>query len=147
VFLLEDEYELLADLVCGAERATPGLALLWQELQRASILSDEGGAADVVRLGSRVRFAADPAAPSRQGLILSPMETISHPRGIPVGSLMGASLIGLRVGDRFPWRGRDGRPGWLRVQSTVVDKSVLRRRRRAAALERQRLIDELLSRA
>jgi hypothetical protein len=35
----------------------------------------------------------------------------------------------------------------LRVHSTVVDKSVLRRRRRAAALERQRLIDELLSRA
>jgi regulator of nucleoside diphosphate kinase len=32
VFVLDDEYTRLADLVCGSHRATAGLALLWEEL-------------------------------------------------------------------------------------------------------------------
>ena len=55
-FLLEEEYEELADLVCASARSTPGIELLWRELQRAVIVDLRHAPARRVHLHSCVRY-------------------------------------------------------------------------------------------
>jgi regulator of nucleoside diphosphate kinase len=102
-YLLEVEYEELADLVCRSARGTPGLALLWRELQRAVIIKPDAAPPHRVHLHSRVRYT-DLARPRhRTAQIVSPLEPgTGDPALVSVLSLTGAALIGLRQGAVMP---------------------------------------------
>jgi regulator of nucleoside diphosphate kinase len=145
IHLLESEYELLADAVCGSASATPGIQLLWQELQRAEILRTDEAPRDLVHLHSRVSYTDLVAAERRTVDIAGPAEAPRGRRALSVTSQVGAALIGLRVGDRFSWASESGVRA-LRVDGVDADSGVAVRRASARAKARRRRLDELLSR-
>ena len=141
ICVLEDEYEQLADVVCAAPRATPGITLLWQELQRADIVSR--ARPDRVHLGSLVAFTELRGDVRRAARIVPPG---GQPDGrrLSVASAVGAALIGLRAGDTFRWLSNAGHRRSVRVESVLPDPRGAERLRaeRMAALRRE--VDEIL---
>lgn len=145
IYLLESEYEILADAVCGSASATPGIALLWRELQRAVILRTDEAPHGLVHLHSRVSYT-DLGAPLRRTVdIAGPEDTAEGGRlALSVTTPVGAALIGLRVGDRFSWPSGAGVRA-LRVDRVEADPGLAIRRDAARAEARRRRLDDLLS--
>jgi regulator of nucleoside diphosphate kinase len=145
IHILAEDYEVLADIVCGSAAATPGVALLWRELQRAVILSTDDAPSGLIHLNSTVRYTdlIDPLHRTVQ--LVSPGLPAIPRHGLSVASSVGAALIGLRVGDRFPWLCAGEGPRMLRVDRVEPEPGEVARLEAARAAERRRLIDELLS--
>ena len=114
VRVLDGEYDPLADLVCASDQETAGLNLLWQELERATVLPAPQAPADLVRMGSRVRVADLTRGGTRTVRLVFPEEA-TGPNRVSVTSALGAALIGLRPGDTFAWRDPGDAPGRVRV--------------------------------
>lgn len=145
IHILADDYEMLADVVCRSPLATPGVALLWREIERAVILDTDRPPGDLVHLNSRVRYTdlVDPVQRTIQ--LVSPAGRADPLGGLSVTSSVGAALIGLRVGDRFSWISGSDRRRRLRVDGVERDSSGRARRRAAQTAERRQLIKDLLS--
>ncbi|ACG76472.1 transcription elongation factor [Phenylobacterium zucineum HLK1] len=116
VTVLDEEYAPLADIVCGSPRATPGLALLWNELSRATLVQAGRAPADVVRLGSAVEYTDLTRRESRRIRLVLPREA-RPPALEPVSGTIGAALLGLRPGDVFHWRAPSGELRSLQVDA------------------------------
>jgi regulator of nucleoside diphosphate kinase len=145
IHILADDYEVLADVVCRSASATPGVALLWQELQRAIILDTDRAPGGLIHLNSRVRYT-DLVDPLQRTVQLVSPARLSGPRhGLSVASPVGAALIGLRVGDRFSWMSGGDRMRMLRVDRVEREPLEVARLEAAQVAERRRLIKELLS--
>ena len=145
IHILADDYEVLADIVCRSESATPGVALLWRELQRAEILDTDQPPGGLIHLNSTVRYT-DLVNPRPQTVRLIGSAVHARPRrGLSVASPVGAALIGLQVGDRFPWMAAGNRMRMVRVERVETDPFEVARREAARAADRRRLIKELLS--
>lgn len=145
IHILAEDYDLLADIVCGSAAATPGVKLLWRELQRAVILSTDHPPSGLIHLNSTVRYTdlIDPLHRTVQ--LVSPGLPTSPRHALSVASPVGAALIGLRVGDRFPWLSASEGLHMLRVDRVEPDPREVARIDAAHAADRRRLIDELLS--
>jgi regulator of nucleoside diphosphate kinase len=107
VYVLDWEYDPLADLVCASERKTAGVSLLWEELERATVLPGPQAPPDLVRMGSRVYFTDLARRESKMVRLVYPSEA-SAPTLVSVTSSLGAALVGLRTGDEFAWTAADG---------------------------------------
>lgn len=114
VVILDDEYVDLSDIICGSERPTAGLSLLWRELERAKLAARGAAPTDLVRMGSRVHFTDLDRRESRMAHLVYPEEA-SAPAFISVASSIGAALIGLSAGDVFSWSDAAGEARTLRV--------------------------------
>jgi regulator of nucleoside diphosphate kinase len=143
IHILEEDYETLADIVCGSASATPGLELLWRELERAIILRADQAPHGLIHLNSTVSYTdlIDPLHRTVQ--LVSP--GVSRRRGVSVASSVGAALIGLKVGDQFPWVMPDEGLRILRVDRVAADPDALDRIAAERVAARRRLIAELLS--
>lgn len=144
ISLLPGDHELLFDLICAAPRSTPGLALLWQELERATILAPERAPSDLVQLRSVVTFTDLERDMGRAAQLVRPGQRTGGHR-ISVTTPVGAALIGLRAGDSFRWRSPRGCLRVLRVDHVAPDPRAGVRRRAQFAAARRRRIAELLS--
>jgi regulator of nucleoside diphosphate kinase len=144
VRLLQDEYELLSDLVCASPRPTAGIQLLWQELQRAEVLSPGEAPPDLVRLRSFVRFT-DLSMGQDAAVQLVRRFPRSLASSVSVMTPVGAALIGLRPGDQFAWRSGNGVSRAIRINGVSADPEAEARRATASAEARRRLVRELLS--
>lgn len=102
VQILADEYPYLADLVCGAPLATSGLALLWRELERATVTPPGRAPPDLARLGSRVTYTDLDRRETRTVRLVGPPDVLLPVR-LPVTNPVGAALLGLRPGAVFVW--------------------------------------------
>lgn len=143
-FLDSQDYELLLDLVCAAPRATAGITLLWQEIQRAAVIPPALAADDFVQLRSIVTFTDLDEATARSFQLVRPGEGTGR-AGISVLTPVGAALIGLRAGDTFRWRSERGRRRVLRVDKVRPDPKAAERQAIEFATDRRRRISELLS--
>ena len=141
ICVLEDEYEQLADLVCAAPRATPGIALLWQELQRADVVPR--ARPDRVHLGSLVAFT-DLRSDVHRAAQLVPPGALGDGRRLSVASAVGAALIGLRTGDTFRWFSDGGEPRSIRVEQVSPDPTAAERLRAARMAALRREVEEML---
>jgi regulator of nucleoside diphosphate kinase len=84
----------------------PVSELLWAELNRAVVTMQPEP--DVVVLGCFVTYRADLGWPRERRLLVCP-EDYRDPRShLSVLSPLGAALIGLMVGSRFPYRSVEG---------------------------------------
>lgn len=115
VHIMDSEYEALADLVCSSARATPGIALLWQELERARRLKSQAPT-DLVRMGTRLVFTDLTRRESQHARLVYPQEA-DRPGRIPVTSSLGAALLGLHAGEVFRWKAADGEARAVRVDA------------------------------
>jgi regulator of nucleoside diphosphate kinase len=101
----------------GGSMASAAEALLI-ELERARVVSDDELPADVVRIGSRVRYRTDKDKVLEATLVYPPEADISQ-RKVSVLTPVGAALIGLRLGQSITWEARDGRRNVLTVLSVA----------------------------
>jgi regulator of nucleoside diphosphate kinase len=145
VIFHEDDYDHLLDLVCASPRATPGIALLWQELQRGERVSALHGH-DVARLGSLVTFTDLVSGRRRAAQLVAP-GVARERRRLSVTTPHGAALIGLRPGDTFAWSLDRGAAGALRIDAVTDDPRRRLRREAARAGARRERVRELLSRS
>ncbi|MCG8393777.1 MAG: nucleoside diphosphate kinase regulator [Pseudomonadales bacterium] len=76
---------------------------LYRELERAHILEPQAMPADVVSLGSRVRFRNEASGKEHERVLTLPHDTGRNADAISVLTPAGAALLGLRVGDHIQW--------------------------------------------
>lgn len=141
VFMVEDEYESLSDIICRSAHTTPGLALLWQELRRAKIVQAREVPDDLVCMNSIVHFAGEGSGKQRAAKLVYP--TLDRLRGarVSVATPVGAALIGLRAGSEFYWKINDRRRHVVRVERVEQERTLGERLK----AERRQLLKRLLS--
>jgi regulator of nucleoside diphosphate kinase len=108
-----DHHQLLS--LVGTGRDDDIVDDLMQELDRAKVLADAELPADVVRMGSLVRFRT--GRDERRVILVYPAEADIGSGKISVLTPVGTALIGLRAGQSITFRTRDGRPQMLTVIS------------------------------
>jgi regulator of nucleoside diphosphate kinase len=144
IHILEEEYEALSDIVCGSAAATPGIELLWRELERAVILHTDRPPSGLIHLNSTVHYT-DLVDPRHRTVQLVDPGAAAPGHGLSVSSPIGAALIGLQVGDRFQWRSAGDDLRMLRIDRVEYDPLSAARLEASRAADRRRLISELLS--
>lgn len=97
---------------------------LLTELDRARVVEDGRIAADVVRMGSTLRFTSDLGEDRRVTLVFPGEADIAEGR-ISVLTPIGAALIGLSAGQSIDWTARDGRVHRLTVVSVEMSSDNL----------------------
>lgn len=85
------------------------------ELDRARVVQDNKIPADVVRMGSTIRFTSD-LGEDRIVTLVFPGEADISANRISILTPIGAALIGLSAGQSIDWVARDGRLQRLRVE-------------------------------
>lgn len=88
---------------------------LLAELDRAKVVEDGRLAADVVRMGSSLRFTSD-LGEDREVTLVFPGEADIAEGKISVLTPIGVALIGLSPGQSIDWKARDGRTHRLTVE-------------------------------
>lgn len=88
---------------------------LMAELARAEVVADDQIAADVVRMGSSLRFTTD-TGHDRSVALVFPGEADIGLGKISILTPIGVALIGLSTGQSIGWTGRDGQTDRLKVE-------------------------------
>ena len=117
ISLTRTDHERLGRLAESYIARNPDVAeQLLAELDRARVVEDGRIAADVVRMGSTLRFTTD-AGEDRTVTLVFPGEADIAEGKISVLTPIGAALIGLPEGKSIGWTARDGRTHRLTVES------------------------------
>lgn len=119
ITLTEENHRLLSDLVDRLTVGTPVADFLARELDRAQVVSSADIDADVVTLGSEVRFQDNRSATIRSMRLVYPAEESAAAGLVSVLTPVGVALIGLSVGQEMEWETRDGRTLGLKVLEVV----------------------------
>lgn len=96
---------------------------LMSELERARVVPDGRLSADVVRMGSTLRFTSD-LGEDRQVRLVFPRDADISAGRISILTPIGAALIGLSKGQSIDWTARDGRVHRLTVRSVQAPDRV-----------------------
>lgn len=117
IVLGRDEHQRLLVLALGGTGHSPDDSdYLLYELDRAMIVPAHTVPADVVRMGSRVRYRTGDGA-ERAVTLVFPKEADIGAARISILTPVGTALIGLRRGQSITYLARDGR----RQSLTVLD--------------------------
>lgn len=109
------DHERLARLAESHASRLPEVAdELMAELERARVVPDERLSADVVRMGSKIRFTSD-LGENRQVTLVFPGDADIAQGKVSILTPIGAALIGLSKGQSIDWTARDGRVHRLTV--------------------------------
>jgi regulator of nucleoside diphosphate kinase len=115
ITIAASEHEKLTRLAEGAAaRGFDVAEELLAELDRARVTADNRLPADVVRMGSGLRYATDSGERRAVTLVYPGMADIEAGR-ISILTPIGAALIGLRAGQSIDWTDRGGRTHRLTV--------------------------------
>jgi regulator of nucleoside diphosphate kinase len=96
---------------------------LLAELDRARVVEDSRIAANVVRMGSTLRFTTD-AGEERTVTLVFPGEVDIAMGKVSVLTPVGVALIGLSAAQLIDWTSRDGRIHRLTVQRVEQTEAV-----------------------
>ncbi|WP_099867920.1 nucleoside diphosphate kinase regulator, partial [Pararhizobium haloflavum] len=88
---------------------------LLSELERARVVEDSRIPANVVRMGSTLRFTSDIKEDRRVTLVFPGEANIAEGK-VSILTPIGAALIGLSTGQSIDWTARDGRVHRLTVE-------------------------------
>lgn len=117
ITMTRSDQERLSRLAESYAERNPAVAeQLLAELDRARVVDDRRIAADVVRMGSSLRFTTD-AGEDRSVTLVFPGEADIAEGKISILTPIGAALIGLSAGQSIDWTARDGRTHQLTVES------------------------------
>lgn len=115
IVLNTDDFRLLTKLAhAGISEASTVADDLLVELDRANVVPPEQLPADVVRMGSRVRYRTGDGDEREVELVYPADADIDRTR-ISVMTPIGAALIGLAKGQSITWQTRAGRVQMLTV--------------------------------
>lgn len=108
----------------GLGRDSGSIALLDEELARATIVPDDALPQGAVALDSKVVFCDLQSGEKREITLVVPSKADSEQGFISVLSPVGSALIGLRIGDAIDWPMPGGRVKRLRVLEVSSLKEV-----------------------
>jgi regulator of nucleoside diphosphate kinase len=115
--MTRSDHERLSRLAETYAARNPEVAdQLLAELDRARVVEDARIAADIVRMGSTLRFTTD-AGEDRTVTLVFPGEADIAEGKVSILTPIGAALIGLTAGQSIDWTARDGRVHRLTVES------------------------------
>ncbi|WP_323016132.1 nucleoside diphosphate kinase regulator [Devosia sp.] len=121
ITLSADDHRQLNSLAMAALERLPDLSdYLLSELERAQIVDDTAVPADIVRMGSSVRYRTD-AGQEQQVTLVYPVDADIAAGRISVMTPVGTALIGLRVGQSITWRDRADKRQMLTVLSVTPE--------------------------
>ena len=116
ILLCESDADRIADLAVGVQARLPQVsAMLLKEIERARVVKDGALPANVVGMGSRVRFRDESTGTERTVRLVYPHEADIAASKVSILTPVGAGLIGLREGQSIRWEDRDGHPKVLQV--------------------------------
>ena len=116
ILLCESDADRIADLAVGVQARLPQVsAMLLKEIERARVVKDGALPANVVGMGSRVRFRDETTGTERTVRLVYPHEADIAAGKVSILTPIGAGLIGLREGQSIRWEDRDGHPKVLQV--------------------------------
>ena len=102
-----DYNDLLLHAVLASRQGLPNAKFLLAKLRRVQLCAVEHLPAEVVSIGSRVRYQLGNQVFTRT--LMLPDEAALQPDGISVATPLGTALLGLRAGDRMPFPAENGR--------------------------------------
>jgi regulator of nucleoside diphosphate kinase len=108
----------------GPGRDGGSLALLDEELARATIVPDDALPHDAVALDSQVVFCDLQSGERREVTLVVPSKADTEHHCISVLSPVGSALIGLHIGDTIDWPMPGGRVRRLQVLEVTSLKAV-----------------------
>lgn len=111
-----DHRQLNSLAMAGLERMPDLSDYLLSELERARIVDDADVPADIVRMGSSVRYRTD-ADQEQEVTLVYPVDADIAAGRISVMTPVGTALIGLKVGQSITWRDRANKAQVLTVLS------------------------------
>ncbi|ODT79607.1 MAG: hypothetical protein ABS76_18670 [Pelagibacterium sp. SCN 64-44] len=121
ITLSAGDHRQLNSLAMAALERLPDLSdYLLSELERAQIVDDTAVPADIVRMGSSVRYRTD-AGQEQQVTLVYPVDADIAAGRISVMTPVGTALIGLRVGQSITWRDRADKRQMLTVLSVTPE--------------------------
>ena len=117
ITITRTDHERLSRLAESYSAKNPDVAdALLVELDRARVVEDRRIAADIVRMGSSLRFTSD-LGEDRLVTLVFPGEADIAKGKVSILTPIGAALIGLSAGQSIDWSARDGRLHRLVVES------------------------------
>ncbi|MAN80094.1 MAG: nucleoside diphosphate kinase regulator [Rhodospirillaceae bacterium] len=117
ITLARSDHDRLWGLAEGVSDRNPEVSSqLLAELDRAEIVPDERIDANVVRMGSTLRFTTD-TGEDRTITLVFPSEADISAGKVSILTPIGAALIGLSAGQSIDWTARDGQAHRLTVES------------------------------
>ncbi len=114
VFISESDKTRLASLLDTLDGDSPVAAMLGEEVDRATVVSDLS-ARRFVRLGSEVEIETLQSGRIRAVRLVMPGTTNIGEGDLSILTLAGAAIIGLREGATFTWSDPQGRRQTVRV--------------------------------
>ncbi len=114
VLVGERDYARLLNLVNKSDHKA--VALLYDELDAATVIPDAELPADVVTMGSIVTFRDTDTGEESTVELVYPVHADASRRRISILAPVGAALIGLRVGEHIAWPVPNGRDRHLEVK-------------------------------
>lgn len=117
ILLREDDAARLEGLLdtSGRLRDAVTIAALREELDRADIVDAASMPADVVAIGSRVRFVDEETNQERETILTWPADANPAQGRISILAPIGSALLGLRIGQSIEWPMPNGYTRRLRV--------------------------------
>lgn len=109
-----DHRQLNMLAMAGLAHASDQSDNLLHELERARVVEDRKVPADIVRMGSTVRYRTD-SGQEQQVTLVYPVDADIAEGRISVMTPVGTALIGLRVGQSITWRDRANKRHMLTV--------------------------------
>jgi regulator of nucleoside diphosphate kinase len=114
------DHERLSRLADALSAASSSVAdRLFAELDRARVVDDARIAADVVRMGSTLRYTSDTGEDRTVTLVFPGDADIAEGK-ISILTPIGVALLGLSAGQSIDWTARDGRVHRLTVENVEV---------------------------
>jgi regulator of nucleoside diphosphate kinase len=115
IIISDAEQERLVALAMAVIGRTPDIAEdLLEQMDRATVVDGDSVPANVVRMGSNVRYRTDDGRERRVTLVYSGEADIAEGR-ISILTPVGTALIGLAEGQSIAWHTPDGRERQLTV--------------------------------
>ena len=109
-----DHNKLIVLALADTGRAAQEADDLLNEMERARVVTDAAVPANVVRMGSAVRYRAE-NGPERLVTLVYPVDADIAAGRVSVLTPVGTALIGLSTGQSIAWHTRDGRQQVLTV--------------------------------
>ena len=105
ITVMEEEARRLNALASSSAVLFPRVAhFLAREMERASVVADNSGLRDVVRMGSQVRYCDDRTGDIRDVVLVYPHEADITLKRVSVLTPVGAALIGLTIGQTIDFQ-------------------------------------------
>jgi regulator of nucleoside diphosphate kinase len=121
IHVLATESDIIANLALQAEQRQPVVAaMLLEEIERAELHDPDTLPANVVMLGSPVRFFDEKTRQVRTVRLVLPAHANIAESRISILTPMGAALYGLGVGSCIDWPDLDGKE--RKIQILQVDR-------------------------